>query len=203
MWKMPPAKRLSMALSSSVAAKAAVAPLLWRLERNTHQAIVAQVVTNSITLSNQGHQVFPLSLLSCKQIPRSDTTSQTPCSHTPPLSMDPPAQERHWPAWEPVQEVQFAKHASQVADASCQKVDAGQTPVHRPDVWSKTGNAGGHVTHWPQREHVAQSAGHDWHRRSAVERKVPSGHELTQFPAGVAYFVESAQTVHCVGEVAH
>lgn len=99
--------------------------------------------------------------------------------------------------------MQFTKQGSQLADALCQNVDAGQTPVHRPDVRSKTGKAEEHVKHWPQGEHVAQSAGHGWHRLSEAERMVPSGHELTQFPAAVAYLVVSAQTVHCVAVVVH
>lgn len=92
---------------------------------------------------------------------------------------------------------------AQEADASCQKVDTGQVPAHRPVVGWSMGKATGHVRHCPVVEHVAQSEGHETHRFSAAERKVPLGQEVTQSPAGVAYLRGSAQIVHRVAEVTH
>lgn len=100
-------------------------------------------------------------------------------------------------------DVQLVAQGAQEADATCQKVDMGQVPAHRPVVGLRMGKAAGHVRHRPVDEHVAQSGGHETHRLSVAERKVSLEQEVTQSPPGVAYLSGSAQTVHRVAEVTH
>lgn len=198
-----PANFWSITLSSRVAANAAVASLLCRRLRNTHHAVVPKMARSNMTLSNHGHHVFPLSLSSCKQTPKSRTTGHASYPHAPPLRMDPSAHDRHCPSLGPVHDVQFAKQGAHDETLTCQKVEAGQAAPHRPDDGVSTGKAGEHVRHCPVAEHVAQSAGQGKHRLSEVDWYVPSGQVVTHVPVGVAYLFESVQRVHWVAEEMH